>query len=328
MTIFGEVAVERLACRHRGHPNLYPADAALNLPQERHSHGLRRLVAAEASRGSFEEASGAVQRATRVHVAKRQVEALASRAAVDVEEFYAKRAHPDAGTDDVLVLSADGKGIVMRPDALRPATARAAAGAANKLQCRLSKGEKLNRKRLAEVGAVYDLAPVARAPADVLASKAGEAPSPAPKAKAKWVTASVVENAASAIAKVLDEAERRHPDHSRSWVALVDGNSHPDRPHREGGHGPGDNRLGHGRSDPRARVPVVGGVVLLPRGRSCRRGLGARQGARRAGGQRPRGGCRHPAAGDRSSAELAVNGHVAVPAGGQQKSPPLVRFQG
>src|SRR5680860_966857 len=158
-TIFGQVDVERLAYRHRGHPNLYPADAVLNLPAERHSHGLRRLAAVEASRGSFDEASNAVERATGQHVAKRQVEALAGRAATDVEEFYATRARP------------------------------AAAAATNKLQCRLSKGEKRNRKRLAEVGAVYDLTPVARCATDILVSKAGDAPPPAPRAKAKWVTA-------------------------------------------------------------------------------------------------------------------------------------------
>lgn len=227
-TVFGEVDVTRLAYRRRGHPNLYPADAALNLPAERHSHGLRRLAAAEASRGSFEEAAAALERATGQHLGKRQVEALADRAAVDVETFYATRArHEEQGDEgDVLVISADGKGIVMRPDALRPATAKAAAAATNKLQCRLSKGEKRNRKRLAEVGAVYDLTPVARTPADVLATKAGDAPPPAPKADAKWVTASVVEDAAAVIAKVFDEAQRRDPRHSRRWVALVDGNNH------------------------------------------------------------------------------------------------------
>ncbi|MGH9267169.1 MAG: hypothetical protein ACRD0D_03230, partial [Acidimicrobiales bacterium] len=53
----------------------------------------------------------------------------------------------------------DGKGIVMRPDSLRPATETVAAAAANKLETRLSKGEKPNRKRIATVGAVYDLTP-------------------------------------------------------------------------------------------------------------------------------------------------------------------------
>ena len=230
-TVFGEVSVERFAYRRRGHPNLYPADGLLNLPTEHHSHGLRRLVAQEATRGSYEEAGQALERATGVHVAKRQVEALAGRAASDVEEFYEKRVRPEeeesvAADDDVLVISADGKGIVMRPDALRPATQRAAGKATNKLECRLSKGDKRNRKRLAEVGAVYDLTPVSRTPADVLASKEGDAPPPAPKAKAKWVTASVVEDAASVIKKIFDEAQRRDPDHTRTWVALVDGNNH------------------------------------------------------------------------------------------------------
>ena len=101
----------------------------------------------------------------------------------------------------MLVLSADGKGIVMRPDSLRPATAKAAAKASSKLATRLSKGEKRNRKRLAEVGAVYDLAPVPRQATDVLAGKRGEHPPPAaPKAKNKWLNASVVDDAAPVVA--------------------------------------------------------------------------------------------------------------------------------
>jgi hypothetical protein len=38
-------AVTRLAYRHRGCDSLFPADAMLNPPEERHSHGLRRLDA-------------------------------------------------------------------------------------------------------------------------------------------------------------------------------------------------------------------------------------------------------------------------------------------
>ncbi|HUZ88682.1 MAG TPA: hypothetical protein VMU49_02510 [Candidatus Acidoferrales bacterium] len=43
--------MERLAYRRRGHDKLHPADAALNLPRDKHSHYLRRLAAAEASQG-------------------------------------------------------------------------------------------------------------------------------------------------------------------------------------------------------------------------------------------------------------------------------------
>lgn len=44
-TVFGEVGVSRIAYRARGRENLCPADALLNLPAEKHSHGLRRCHA-------------------------------------------------------------------------------------------------------------------------------------------------------------------------------------------------------------------------------------------------------------------------------------------
>jgi hypothetical protein len=226
-TVVGTVTVERLAYRHRGATNLHPADGALNLPTERYSHGLRKMAAIEATRGSFEDAVEAIERSAGVEVGKRQVEELVAKAAVDVEDFYTTFASEPGLPSDVLVVSADGKGIVMRPDSLRPATEKAAAAAATKLETRLSKGEKRYRKRIAEVGAVYDVTPVPRDPTDVLASKHGaDPPPPAPEAKAKWVTASVVEDPAEVVAQVFDEAERRDPDHKRRWVALVDGNNH------------------------------------------------------------------------------------------------------
>jgi hypothetical protein len=224
-TVFGEVRVERLAYRRRRHANLHPADAALNLPGERHSHGLRRLAAVEAARGSFEDTVSALGRSTGQRLGKRQAEDLAARAAADVVDFYAARRPPPAPETDVLVISADGKGIVMRPDSLRPATAKAAV--TTKLATRLSKGEKRNRKRLAEVGTVYHLTPVPRTAADVMGPhRDAQTPPPAPKANNKWVTASVAEDAAQVLATVFDEAERRDPAHERSWVALVDGNNH------------------------------------------------------------------------------------------------------
>ena len=225
-TVVGAVGVERLAYRHVGSANLHPADAALNLPDQLHSHGLRRLAAVESTRGSFDDASQALERTTGVAVAKRQVEYLTARAARDVEEFYETREHTEVVESDALVISADGKGIVMRPDSLREQTAKAAAAATNKLTTRLSKGEKRNRKRMAEVGAVYDVTPVPRAPHDVMGSKAGEDLPEAPKAKNKWLTASVVDDAAEVVGRLFDEAERRDPGHKRRWVALVDGNNH------------------------------------------------------------------------------------------------------
>ncbi|MCA1700449.1 MAG: ISKra4 family transposase [Actinobacteria bacterium] len=241
LTVFGEVGVRRIAYRARGRCNLYPADRALNLPQEKHSHGLRRLAAIESARGSFEDACEAVRRSSTQPLGKRQLECLARRSACDFDAFYAARqpapseptpagrGDTDLKRDaDALVLSCDGKGVVMRPDALRPATRKQAAKANGKLKTRLSKGEKRNHKRIAEVGAVYDATPAPRSASDVLPAGESERQQakPGPEAKHKWLTASVSNDAAQVVCEVFDEAERRDPEHQRAWLALVDGNNH------------------------------------------------------------------------------------------------------
>lgn len=227
-TIFGQVTVTRLAYREAGQPNLHPADGVLNLPIEKHSHGLRQLAAAESSRGSFDAAVEAIEAGTGQHLGKRQVEDLTSRAAIDFDAFYLQRPAPVGEVGDVLVLSCDGKGIVMRPGSLRAATAKAAASTNPKLATRLSKGEKRGRKRMAEVGAVYDITPIPRCPTDVLPgddTQRADATA-GPSARNKWLTASVVDDAATVVTAIFDEADRRDPGHQRTWIALVDGNVH------------------------------------------------------------------------------------------------------
>ena len=172
MTKFGQVMVSRIAYRSPGRSNVHPLDAALNLPEEKHSHGLRRLAAIEAARGSIEAAGAAITRATGVMIGKRQLEELARRCAAHVEAFYLQRAVSPAPDDHALVLTFDGKGIVMLPGALRPATAKAAAAAEGKLATRLSPGEKNGRKRMAELACVYDAAPVPRTPEDIISAPA------------------------------------------------------------------------------------------------------------------------------------------------------------
>jgi hypothetical protein len=231
-SVFGPVSVTRNAYRARGWGRLFPADAALNLPDGLHSHGLRRLAAIESARGSFDDARDAICRATGQVIGKRQLERLAHDAAVDFQAFYAQRPQPQTVDPDpdarVQVISCDGKGIVMRPGALRAPTQRQAERSEHKLATRLSRGEKRNRKRIAEVGAVYEITPVPRTARDILpASSTGNDPvTQGPVAKQKWLTASVSSDAAAVIAGVFDEAHRRDPNHTRKWIALVDGNNH------------------------------------------------------------------------------------------------------
>ena len=121
--------------------------------------------------------------------ANANVEGLTIRAAVDFEAFYARpgqrRRPPGHASGDVLVLSADGKGIVMRADALREATAKAGAARLTEAEgASLARERSANRKRIAEVGAVYDIVPALRTPARCSPRAATKTPPP-PKRKGK-----------------------------------------------------------------------------------------------------------------------------------------------
>ena len=239
VTRFGQVTVSRMAYRSPGRGNVHPLDAALNLPEEKHSHGLRKLAAVESARGSIEAAGAAVARATGVRIGKRQLEELARRAAAHVEAFYLFRVIDPGPEGWPLVLTFDGKGIVMLPEALRPATAKAAAAAQGKLATRLSPGEKNGRKRMAELACVYDAAPVPRTPEEVISTPAqkrtknktqarkgkGKGKPREPQARGKWLTASVTDDIPAVIAAAFDEAERRDPQHKRERAVLIDGNN-------------------------------------------------------------------------------------------------------
>ena len=81
---------------------------------------------------------------------------------------------------------------------------------------------------MAEVGAVYDITPVPRCPADILPGNDTQRrqATAGPVARNKWLTASVVDDAATVVTTIFDEADRRDPEHARTWIALVDGNAH------------------------------------------------------------------------------------------------------
>src|SRR5512136_370381 len=229
LTVFGLVTAIRMTYGARRHGSLSPLDASLNLPEELHSHGLRRLAAVEAARGSFDATVEAIERNTGTPLAKRQAEELVERAAQDFDAFYERPESAEAASDKaLLVLSLDGKGIVMRREGLREATRKAAESAQHKLERRLSKGEKRGRKRMATVAAVYDLEPQARRPEDVLAElrPVRDVSKPRPRARNKRVWASVEKSAEKVTAEVFEEARRRDPQIRRRWVVLVDGDPH------------------------------------------------------------------------------------------------------
>jgi len=225
-TLFGTVTVARCAWRAPGAPDYRQADAALSLPAGRHSRSLAKLAAIEAARGSFGAAHAAIARRCGNVIGRRRLEQAVVRAAADIPAFYAARIPEPCTPGTLVALSADCKGTVMRPGALRAATAKAAARL-GEMRTRLSAGEKPNRKRMACLATVYDAGPADRRPHDVIAPPGGRhgsrKPRPGPKALAKWLAGSVRKDPAGVIAAAFGEAEARDPGHRRAWVVLADG---------------------------------------------------------------------------------------------------------
>ena len=228
LSIVGQLDIPRIAYQARGVEGLRPMDASLNLPCELYSHVVRRAVAERVACDSYDEAVEAIGEQIGVAIGKRQVEQMAARAARDFDDFYALREAVEEDTSDPLVLTFDGKGVPMRREALRPETRAAAEATPRRLHTRLTKGEKRHRKRMAQVAAIYTVAPYVRTPADVLADlrpvRDARRDRDRPRPREKRVWASLLEPPASVIRDAFEQARRRDPSFKRTWVVLLDGN--------------------------------------------------------------------------------------------------------
>jgi len=213
-SVFGPVRVARMAYRNRREPNLYPADARWILPSDPYSLGMRALAAFHLAAGGFGQAQEVIEARTGVTVGRAQLTGLAEDLAAWTDDFYAGRSRdaeeeeqPDT---DVIMMQGDGKGIAMRPEH------RKTAGKDD--------GIRPGIKKMAEIVAVADFTPAVREPEDIAAPPARRQAHPGPKARDKWVSASVTESIEDMIAAAYDEADRRDPERVRQRVFLADGN--------------------------------------------------------------------------------------------------------
>ena len=212
-SVFGPARVTRRAYRNRREPNLYPADARWILPGDPYSLGMRALAAFHLAAGGFGQAQEVIEARTGVTVGRAQLTGLAEDLAAWTDDFYEERAR-DADEDlpgtDVIMMQGDGKGIAMRPEHRRNAGK--------------DDGTRPGIKKMAEIVAVADFTPAVRQPEDIAAPPARRQAHPGPKARDKWVSASVTESIEDMIASAFDEADRRDPQRVRQRVFLVDGN--------------------------------------------------------------------------------------------------------
>jgi hypothetical protein len=238
--IFGQVSTSRIAYRKKGKENLYPQDAELNWAAgHSYSAGVEKRAAKAAAIVPFGQAAEQVSAQGAIRLGKRQAEELAIGAAADFEAFYASRLPEPCPPQTGLLLTCDGSAFPVLPQALRPATAKAARARA---EAEAESGWpddpadlRKSRKRTAELAAVADIPPAPRAPEDILAALFGPArsrgqdapkPAPGPEARGKTLFASVRRPAAEVIKDAFAEAHRRDPEHARAWIAVIDGNCH------------------------------------------------------------------------------------------------------
>ncbi|HXZ77103.1 MAG TPA: ISKra4 family transposase [Streptosporangiaceae bacterium] len=212
-SVFGPVRVSRMAYRNRREPNLYPADARQNLPEDPYSLGMRALTAFHLATGGYGQAQEIIEARTGVTIGRAQLAGLAKDLAAWTDDFYEERGRdaeeeeqPDS---DVIMMQGDGKGIAVRPEHRK-------GGGTDPAHPGI--------KKMAEIVAVADFTPAPREPEDIAAPPARRKAHPGPVARDKWVSASVTESIEDMIASAFDEADRRDPHRVRQRVFLIDGN--------------------------------------------------------------------------------------------------------
>src|SRR3990167_3783661 len=221
--VFGKITIKRLGYSARGQTSLFPKDAILNLSTDSYSHGIRKIVAQEVAKNSFNEVVQSVKQITGVSLPKKAAEMLAHKAAMDFDAFYLAQSAKTSQAP-LLILTTDGKGIVMRREDLREATRKKAESKKHKLQKRQSKGEKANAKRMATVASVYNIDRFIRTPEQIIGEiKSIDSAIPRPRPIDKRIWASIEKSSEKMTSNIFDEALRRDPNQEKKWVCLVDG---------------------------------------------------------------------------------------------------------
>lgn len=183
VSIFGEFRLQRVVygCREGQKVEFVPLDNRLQLPAGVFSYVLQDWDQSLCVEQAFGQAARTIERILGLRQSVDSLEHMNQEMADDVSAFLLNRPDPEA-TGDVLVLSADGKGIVMRRTAEDPAPA-----------AHRTKGEKASQKRMATVGTVYSVDRYPRTAAEVVAALFRDTPPPpgprpGPQEKVVWAS--------------------------------------------------------------------------------------------------------------------------------------------
>jgi hypothetical protein len=229
-SVFGDFTLRRTVYGTRVGQKIefVPLDARLQLPASDYSYLLQQWDQALGCESAFARVGVTLFDILGLKQSTDSLERMNRQMAEAIHSFRIARPVPSAAEErEVMVVQADGKGVVMRRPADEP-----------KIHAHRTKGQKANQKRMAAVGTIYSVGRVVRTPADVVASlfrdPATDRPVPTstrPRPVGKHVWASltyeedgiIVPGTDLVFAWLSGELRRRNPDSHREVVYLMDG---------------------------------------------------------------------------------------------------------
>lgn len=161
VSIFGELAIQRYVYAQREGQSIEFAavDARLALPESKFSYLLQDWDQDLAMEEPFGQVNRTMQKILGLKQHVDSLERMNREMARDVEAFHASEQPPAAEEEgQLLVQTADGKGVPMRRPADKPAIQ----------DHQRRRGPKPDRKKMATVGAVYSVDPFVRSPEEVV----------------------------------------------------------------------------------------------------------------------------------------------------------------
>jgi hypothetical protein len=226
VSVFGELLISRTVygTRETQKHEVVPLDAILGLPDSDFSYLLQQWDQSFCVQGSYAQSLQNVENILNLGQSVRSLEAMNQSMAEDVESFRASEpSSPLEEEGEILVLTADGKGVPMRQDKSPDAPVK---------RRRRQKGEKANKKRMACVGAVYTIDPFVRTAAEivdeVLRNQCREdRPSPQNKKLRAELTRLIAGVEIGAKERIFswfqDELAQRNPQGQKTVVCVMDG---------------------------------------------------------------------------------------------------------
>lgn len=225
LSIFGELRIERFvyALREGQKVERAPLDERLGLPAGEFSYVLEDWLQRLCVKESFDEAVSSLVTLLGLAPSQRAAEQMNQQMAQHAEAFRWQHAAPPAEEEaEVLVATADGKGVPMR----RPLEQRV------RHAPRRGKGEKANKKQMSYVGAVYSIDRFRRTADDVvneMARRARATDRPQPQHKQVWAEMTRMAEGQSCTGRerlfieMAMACHERDPQRRKMLVCLMDG---------------------------------------------------------------------------------------------------------